>query len=73
MKKVALFTCTAWVVLQMLTGAQQAAPQRTLMPATDGKLNVIAFGAHPDDCDQRARAAPPPSSPRSGTMCASSR
>jgi len=34
--------------------AQQPAPQRTLSPATDGKLNVIAFGAHPDDCDQRA-------------------
>jgi LmbE family N-acetylglucosaminyl deacetylase len=34
--------------------AQQPAPQRTLAPSTDGKLNVIAFGAHPDDCDQRA-------------------
>ena len=32
----------------------QAAAQRTRAPATDGKLNVIAFGAHPDDCDQRA-------------------
>jgi len=32
----------------------QAAAQRTQAPATDGKLNVIAFGAHPDDCDQRA-------------------
>lgn len=37
-----------------LVSAQQPAPQRTLAPATDGKLNVIAFGAHPDDCDQRA-------------------
>jgi LmbE family N-acetylglucosaminyl deacetylase len=35
------------------TGAQQA-PQRTQPPSTDGKLNIIAFGAHPDDCDQRA-------------------
>ena len=34
--------------------AQQPAAQRTLAPGTDGKLNVIAFGAHPDDCDQRA-------------------
>ncbi len=34
--------------------AQQPAPGRIKAPATDGKLNVIAFGAHPDDCDQRA-------------------
>jgi hypothetical protein len=33
--------------------AQQAS-QRTQAPSTDGKLNIIAFGAHPDDCDQRA-------------------
>ena len=32
----------------------QAATQRTQAPTTDGTLNVIAFGAHPDDCDQRA-------------------
>jgi len=36
------------------TSSQQPAPQRTQPPTTDGKLNVIAFGAHPDDCDQRA-------------------
>ena len=34
--------------------AQEAAPGRTQEPATDGRLNVIAFGAHPDDCDQGA-------------------
>jgi LmbE family N-acetylglucosaminyl deacetylase len=33
---------------------EQQAPQRTLAPTTDGKLNIIAFGAHADDCDQRA-------------------
>jgi len=33
---------------------EQAPPQRTQSPSTDGKLNIIAFGAHPDDCDQRA-------------------
>ena len=33
---------------------QQAQPPRTQPPSTDGKLNVIAFGAHPDDCDQGA-------------------
>jgi LmbE family N-acetylglucosaminyl deacetylase len=32
----------------------QAPPQRTQLPGNDGKLNIIAFGAHPDDCDQRA-------------------
>ena len=37
-----------------LTRGDQAAPQRTQAPTTDGKLNIIAFGAHPDDCDQRA-------------------
>jgi LmbE family N-acetylglucosaminyl deacetylase len=31
--------------------AQQPAPERTRAPSTDGKLNIIAFGAHPDDCD----------------------
>ena len=35
-------------------GGQQPAPQRTPQPTGDGKLNIIAFGAHPDDCDQRA-------------------
>jgi len=33
---------------------QEPPPGRTQAPSTDGKLNVIAFGAHPDDCDQRA-------------------
>jgi LmbE family N-acetylglucosaminyl deacetylase len=28
--------------------------QRTQAPSTDGRLNIVAFGAHPDDCDQRA-------------------
>ena len=33
---------------------QEPAPGRTQPPASDGKLNIIAFGAHPDDCDIRA-------------------
>jgi LmbE family N-acetylglucosaminyl deacetylase len=33
---------------------EQQAPQRTQAPSTDGRLNIIAFGAHPDDCDSRA-------------------
>ena len=36
------------------TLGQEAAPGRTRMPSTDGRLNVIAIGAHPDDCDIRA-------------------
>lgn len=36
------------------TSAQQPPQGRTQAPATDGKLNIIAIGAHPDDCDQRA-------------------
>jgi LmbE family N-acetylglucosaminyl deacetylase len=34
--------------------AAQTTTQRTPPPAAEGKLNIIAFGAHPDDCDQRA-------------------
>src|SRR5262245_30682834 len=34
--------------------AAAAGAQRTREPSADGKLNIIAFGAHPDDCDQRA-------------------
>ena len=34
--------------------AQEPPPGRTQPPSTDGKLNIIAFGAHQDDCDQRA-------------------
>lgn len=48
----ALAAATMWNAV--LSASQQPAPQRTLGPSTDGKLNIIAFGAHPDDCDQRA-------------------
>jgi LmbE family N-acetylglucosaminyl deacetylase len=36
--------------------APQAPPPRppAAQPGSDGRLNIIAFGAHPDDCDQRA-------------------
>src|SRR6058998_3757069 len=34
--------------------AQQPSSQRVQAPSTDGMLNIIAFGAHPDDCDQSA-------------------
>jgi LmbE family N-acetylglucosaminyl deacetylase len=63
MKRLAACTILIWVALHA-SGAPavkarratdaQAPPQRTQLPSTDGKLNIIAFGAHPDDCDQRA-------------------
>lgn len=43
--------CTAALVVSAHAEAQ---PQRTRQPDSDGKLNIIAFGAHPDDCDSRA-------------------
>jgi LmbE family N-acetylglucosaminyl deacetylase len=56
MKRLTLATFTIVFSLAVHTfgapGGQ--APQRTQAPTTDGKLNIIAFGAHPDDCDQRA-------------------
>jgi LmbE family N-acetylglucosaminyl deacetylase len=63
MKRLAAFTVLSWVVLQLsgagaaigpAAGAQEPSPGRTQAPSADGKLNIIAFGAHPDDCDQRA-------------------
>ena len=52
MRSLATWTIVIWAALH--TGALDQAPQRTQAPATDGRLNIIAFGAHPDDCDQRA-------------------
>src|SRR6266550_6939905 len=53
MKTLAAFMVMSAVALY----AQQPSSQRVQAPSTDGKLNVIAFGAHPDDCDQRAGGA----------------
>jgi LmbE family N-acetylglucosaminyl deacetylase len=49
MRRLAAGTILMTFVLHAHAGAQ-----RTREAATDGKLNIIAFGAHPDDCDQRA-------------------
>jgi LmbE family N-acetylglucosaminyl deacetylase len=49
----ALIPCGT-VALQSRPADAQSAAQRTQAPRADGKLNIIAFGAHPDDCDQRA-------------------
>lgn len=54
MKKLAICGIVLWGALQATALVAQQTPQRTLAPSTDGKLNIIAFGAHPDDCDQRA-------------------
>ena len=52
-KSVGLIALAALATVSTFVSAQQRAP-RTLAPSKDGKLNIIAFGAHPDDCDQRA-------------------
>ncbi len=49
-----LTTLALFVLLAVNAAGQQPARERTKEPSTDGKLNIIAFGAHPDDCDQRA-------------------
>jgi LmbE family N-acetylglucosaminyl deacetylase len=53
MKNLARLAILSWLAL-IPVAAQQPSPQRTQPPSSDGKLNIIAFGAHPDDCDQRA-------------------
>lgn len=59
MKTLGMFTAIVWVAMQAvgtsaITAGAQGQPERTRLPSTDGKLNIIAFGAHPDDCDIRA-------------------
>ena len=54
MKRLATVTLLGLALFAPGPHAQQPLPDRFKVPATDGKLNVIAFGAHPDDCDQRA-------------------
>src|ERR671931_1815093 len=49
----ALLTCAIWS-LGAAAASDPQATERTQAPSADGKLNIIAFGAHPDDCDQRA-------------------
>ncbi len=59
MKRLSVIASTIvfWLALQVSAAPglpQQPPPGRTQPPSTDGKLNIIAFGAHQDDCDQRA-------------------
>jgi LmbE family N-acetylglucosaminyl deacetylase len=37
-----------------LTGASTSQPSRPSLPPDDGKLRIICFGAHPDDCELKA-------------------
>src|SRR5213593_3279994 len=56
MKMLSTLSLAFWIAIHAFgpTAADRLPSQRTQAPSTDGKLNVIAFGAHPDDCDQRA-------------------
>jgi LmbE family N-acetylglucosaminyl deacetylase len=63
MKRLGAFTVLSWFALHLsgagatvgpAARAQAPSAERTQPPSADGKLNIIAFGAHPDDCDQRA-------------------
>ncbi len=54
MQNLARLAALISIVLSVPGTSAQQAQSRTQPPSTDGKLNVIAFGAHPDDCDQRA-------------------
>ena len=63
MKRLVTITTLVWFAAQAFGTAEprgssaaeaQGQPERTRLPASDGRLNIIAFGAHPDDCDIRA-------------------
>jgi LmbE family N-acetylglucosaminyl deacetylase len=53
MRQVAPVSIAA-ILVSALSALVDGNGQRTQSPSIDGKLNIIAFGAHPDDCDQRA-------------------
>ena len=60
-KRIPGFTKIALPVLAVMLGlsslasaAEPNVPERALIPPDDGKLRIIAFGAHPDDCEIKA-------------------
>jgi manganese transport protein len=74
MKRLVMFTALALIAVHgagTRTADAQGQPERVRLPSTDGRLNIIAFGAHPDDCDIRAGGTAR-SSRRSATACGSS-
>ena len=54
MRTLIALTLVIWSALQASGTPAIDAAQRTGSPADGGRLNVIAIGAHPDDCDLRA-------------------
>jgi hypothetical protein len=57
MKRLVMFTALALIAVHgagTRAADAQGQPERVRLPSTDGRLNIIAFGAHPDDCDIRA-------------------
>ena len=49
-----LFPLAILAVLFTLSGVLFAEEAKNPAPADDGKLRIIVFGAHPDDCEQKA-------------------
>ena len=43
-----------WALALMMVALFQATPLAAQAQASDGKLRIIAFGAHPDDCELQA-------------------
>lgn len=50
-RRISIPTLPALLVGVLLTSAMSAAIPGISMPPNDGKLRIIAFGAHPDDCE----------------------
>lgn len=47
--------CVLWLMVTSSSPqAQQKSPPTTPTPPDDGKLRIICFGAHPDDCELKA-------------------
>jgi LmbE family N-acetylglucosaminyl deacetylase len=51
------FACLAMLAFWVLTGSRSQSQDKTPIrptPPDDGKLRIICFGAHPDDCELKA-------------------
>ena len=47
------FAC-AFVLVFFMAGSTGSQPAQVQLPPNDGKLRIICFGAHPDDCELKA-------------------
>jgi len=54
MKRTRILSLLTGLSLILLQNAARAAIDGVLMPPEDGKLRIICFGAHPDDCELQA-------------------